>query len=968
MTQICIKSIFFLLILLFSNKIQAQNLTFNKITTKNGLSSNNVLGITKDTQGFLWLATNLGVSRYDGYQFQTFGAISSPNGLAISKDGILWFSNEKGLFSLNTKSMILTLKISNILSDNIPDNDHYNGVFVDRQGVVWSTDFHHIKSYDPQNKHLTYYKVLNENQQNPNLAKFVEDSENNLWSVSPLGLARFDKNRKKWITYLAEKNLLSLTFDTNTQTLWLGNQHGELLNFNPRSKTLLKKYSMNESVEQIQFLNKQYLMCISHNTLFLFDIYKKNFEKIENIEEDITLNTFFIDKQKTELWLGTNEGLMKKEAINQLIRQVLIPKNILSYPASVRCFEVEDEQNFLLGMSSGDVLRWNKTSNKFTKITQLPSTEISTIKVVKNNIYIGSNKSLIVKKQGGIIEKLLSHGVNDIELDDQNRLWILAPNQPIIVFDFNKKEFIKPWKKNPNPIFFKENLFLKLQFTSDKKMWLAGWIPSGFGIACFDLKTNEFQELSSINDHKRFVTDYYLDVSSTPKGDLLFSGYGGFNRLNAKGIIVDEVHAEELKPIFADGQCFAIAEDQNGNTWIGTAEGLICISKDKQINRFTQFDGLLNNDIRNGFLMTKNELFLGHKRGFSILNLENVGIKNISNQLQLSRVNILGTQYQVDLSKTLVFSRQQNNLSFAFSPLNFENQAQNKFRYRLTAMNEKWIENGVNPTITFSNLKQGEYELEVQYAEIASSWNTNTLKIKFEILPAWYETLWFKILLGLILIGLVNGIYWYRLNEFKKIQAIRNRISSDLHDEIGTSLSSIGILGGLVIQKLGENHPSFTYAEMISEEAKQAGTAIDYIIWNINPQFDNLESLFTRINSEAAELIEAKGIQYEYEAHNLDNKSMSMEKKRNVYLICKELINNALKHSQCTIIALRCRLKANQLEILFSDNGRGFDINLPSNRNGVKNVKTRVQELKGTCEIKSETGNGTRYELKIPLR
>ncbi len=197
---------------------------------------------------------------------------------------------------------------------------------------------------------------------------------------------------------------------------------------------------------------------------------------------------------------------------------------------------------------------------------------------------------------------------------------------------------------------------------------------------------------------------------------------------------------------------------------------------------------------------------------------------------------------------------------------------------------------------------------------------------------------------------------------------MRNRISSDLHDEIGASLSSIGILGGLVKQKLSENHPSFGFAEMISEEAKQAGTAIDYIIWNINPQFDSLESLFTRINSEAAEIIEAKGIQYEFEANNLVTRSMSMDKKRNIYLICKELINNALKHSQCTKIALRCSVKASYLNISFSDNGKGFDVNKATNRNGVKNIQTRLQELKGSYELTSEAEKGTKYELKIPLR
>lgn len=956
------------ILLMLLSETQAQQLSFEKITTKNGLSSNNVLGITKDPQGYLWLATNLGISRYDGYQFQPFGALSSPNGIGISTNGILWFSNEKGLYSLDTKSLALSLKIANKLNDNIPDNDHYNSIFVDSKGLVWSTDFHHIKSYNPAKNLLTYYKILNENQQNPNLAKFVEDTAGNLWSVSPIGLCKFDRNRQTWVQIWAKKNLSSVTFDKITGTFWIGSQQGDLINFNPQSKLATTKTNIGESIEQIQFLNNHSLIFGSHNHLFQLTTNQTQPQEIGQLSiDDISLNIVFIDSQKNELWLGTNDGLLKQETENQLIRQLFIPKNLLPNPATVRCFTIENESNYLLGMSSGDVLRWNKATNDFQKITQLPSEEVRNIKVIDNQIFIGTNKNLYVKKQEANLKKILSKPINHFELDGKNRLWILSPNEPIMVYDLGKKQFVQPWSKLPYPTFFKENLFHKLTYTPDQKMWIAGWIPSGFGIACFDFRTKRFQELSSINDHKRFIGDYYLDVSVTPKGDLLFSGYGGYNRLNAKGIITAEVHAEDSKPLFADGQCFSIDEDSKGNTWIGTAEGLVRVTQDKQVNRFTQFDGLLNNDIRNGFLRANNELLLGHKNGFSILKLGNVGLKNQSHRLMLSQINILGSEQKVDLSKNLTFSRKQNNLSFSFSPLNFENQARNKFRYRLTEINEKWIENGVNPTITFSNLEQGNYQLEVQYAEIAGNWDTDSLILNFEILPAWYESLWFKILLASLLLAIGYGIYWYRINEFKKVQAMRNRISSDLHDEIGASLSSINILGDLVKQKLSENHPSFGFAEMISEEAKQAGTAIDYIIWNINPQFDSLESLFTRINSEAAELIEAKGISYEFEAHNLDKRTMSMDKKRNIYLICKELINNALKHSKCTKIALCCDIKANYLSISFADNGKGFDVNILTNRNGLRNIKNRLQELKGTYELTSEAEKGTRYELKIPL-
>ena len=127
------------------------------------------------------------------------------------------------------------------------------------------------------------------------------------------------------------------------------------------------------------------------------------------------------------------------------------------------------------------------------------------------------------------------------------------------------------------------------------------------------------------------------------------------------------------------------------------------------------------------------------------------------------------------------------------------------------------------------------------------------------------------------------------------------------------------------------------------------------------------------INSEASEIIEAKEIQYEFEANNLDNRSMSMDKKRNIYLICKELINNALKHSQCTKIVLRCSVKASHLSICFSDNGKGFDVAaVDKKRNsesgmGLLFMKERIQYINGRVFMNSIPGEGTRITFNIPI-
>lgn len=498
-------------------------------------------------------------------------------------------------------------------------------------------------------------------------------------------------------------------------------------------------------------------------------------------------------------------------------------------------------------------------------------------------------------------------------------------------------------------------------------MWIAGWLPKGFGMLFYDLNKNEFVQLSDLNLDARFVSDYYLDVSISKKGNIYFSAYGGFNQVNEQGIITEVYKSDEHIQQIPDNQYFNIATDQYQNTWIGTHEGLVKIKQNGSIKRFTQFDGLNSNIITNGFYLDSNELYVGSKNGFNVVNLSSqIVIKKPS--LYISHVKIMGSKIRNQELSKLVFDKKDNNISIAFSPLSFEQKNTYQFQYRLKNTHTNWINVGTNPEINLVNLEKGKYQLELTILDQINLQNSQNTLLNFEILPAWYETLWFRVLLSAFIFALFYAFYKFRLSQIRKVYALRNRISADLHDEIGSSLSSIGILGGLLKQNLNQDPKNKGFAEMIAEEAKKAGNAIDYIIWNINPKYDSLESLFTKINKEAAELIEAQNIQYEFESNDLSGKNMSLDNKRNLYLMLKELINNALKHSQSTKISLKCSLSGNFLSLVFEDNGNGFDIAQQSHRNGLKNLKGRVMEMQGQIQINSEIGKGTSVQFKLPLK
>jgi ligand-binding sensor domain-containing protein/anti-sigma regulatory factor (Ser/Thr protein kinase) len=957
-------SYFFLFFSYFG--VFSQKVFFENINTKNGLASEAIFDLKRDSKGFLWVHSNLGISRYDGYRFDNFGPSTKPDAMNIDAENNIWMSNNQGLFKIRASNGLSQNILSSNLKDANPDNDHFDGLFIDKRGWVWSSDFHHLKAYLPSERKLKIFKVVNQNQQSPRIGYFANDSDGNLWAVSPMGFCRFDYKTNQWIRISTIQDFNSIYYDEKSGEFLMGDAKGQVYKYLPTRHLLVKVLRFNESIISISSRGSQILI-LTVTQLVVYDRVEHKFHQFEDLEsQSLHFNSLFVN-QNQEIWLGTDEGIFKQSFEKQVIESIPLPKKMVSDKVIISSIEELSSQKYVLGLSTGGLIIWDKSLGEFVKIDIKNSGRINEVLVEKNQVYLAADQGLFKFSLGMKAEKIMEGNFSSLTVDSFKRLWLLSPNKPFRVLDLQNNREMKPWSKLPYDTFFQENLFKKVYFFKDK-IWIAGWIPKGFGMAAFNLQTNTFEELSNINNHSDFVSDYYLNIGASKTGNLLFSAYGGFNEVNSAGKIIGKFGSDQYQELVADYQYFNISAAKKDEIWIGTKEGLARINNQGKINRYTRFDGLVSNDLSNGFFSDEHQLLAGHKNGLSVVDFDILNEENTHNDLVLSNLSILGKSTFLSQPSDLKFEKANNSLSFSFSPLNFVSPQKIKYRYKLSGVSKNWIENGSNSSFVFPNLTKGNYVLEVQYAKVSGSWVSKSKIVNFEILPAWYETLWFRILLSVFIFGLFYAFYRFRLNQIQKVHAIRNRISSDLHDEIGASLSSIGIMGGLLTQNLSHDQKNNSFAQMIAEEAKKAGTAIDYIIWNINPKFDSLESLFTKINKESAELIEAQNIQYEFESNDLKDRNMSLDNKRNLYLMLKELINNALKHSQSTKISLKCSLSGNHLDLLFQDNGSGFDTAKESNRNGLKNLKKRADELNGHLQIHSEIGKGTQISLKFPIK
>jgi two-component system, NarL family, sensor histidine kinase UhpB len=218
---------------------------------------------------------------------------------------------------------------------------------------------------------------------------------------------------------------------------------------------------------------------------------------------------------------------------------------------------------------------------------------------------------------------------------------------------------------------------------------------------------------------------------------------------------------------------------------------------------------------------------------------------------------------------------------------------------------------------------------------------------------------------GLALLALLTVFVFntFRTRNKLRLQSIRNRIADDLHDDIGSTLNSISVYSEVAKQK----SPTVVQElEQIGEASRKIIDAMSDIVWTINTKNDSFEQIILRLRSLTYNLLRAKNIEHTFRAdENLNSMKLSMEQRRNFYLIFKEALNNLVKYSNASRVSISLTLENNFILLTIHDNGIGFDTNTTYTGNGLLSMKNRAEEMKAELKIESELGSGTYIRLKL---
>jgi signal transduction histidine kinase len=266
----------------------------------------------------------------------------------------------------------------------------------------------------------------------------------------------------------------------------------------------------------------------------------------------------------------------------------------------------------------------------------------------------------------------------------------------------------------------------------------------------------------------------------------------------------------------------------------------------------------------------------------------------------------------------------------------------------------------------YANLSPGSYTFRVKAANYYGEWNETGIALKLKISTPWYSTWLFRILVLLFLSLLLYAVFRYRLKQKLKLQDVRNRIASDLHDEIGSTLSSVFIYSEVAQNTNNENKISESnqYLKYISSDVAKMIDALSDIVWTVNSTNDRFENIINRMRASAIELFDAKG----YELHldfdeSLNALKLGMAERKNFYLFYKEAINNVVKYADGRNVSISLLLSNSNIKLSIQDDGKGFDLNRKSEGNGLNNMKKRAADLKGKFKIHSSANKGTTVQL-----
>jgi ligand-binding sensor domain-containing protein/signal transduction histidine kinase len=973
----------------------AQQLSIRHYDVSDGLAHSHVTAIHQDSKGYIWFATWEGLSRFDGYQFTNFGirnGLGDPiiNAITEDREGRLWVAANGG-------------GVSRLLDD--PSDRTVLGPESDSQ-----QRFIRFACGDS-----VYANRVN---------SLVFDSQDRLWCATDSGLYRGQRDHEgdlKFEKVIDGPESVNTAYSDSSGRLWFGKQHelveivgDEIIHYDASSE--IGQHQITSVVENSQ----QRLIAANEREIFEFvppsgGNGRGTWSKLSiKLRPDQGIHSLLFDAEDT-LWIGTWHGLIKYRDGKQTL---YTSAEGLSDTFVTTLLEDRDG-NLWIGSIGGGVCKFSgELMVSYTKTEGLPNQNV--VKVFEDRggiLYASVENGGLVKIAGEKVVPLLGSmsapfsNVNERIIQDQQGDWWIGTDTGLFRTKGNELDLRQAHRVGLSGGRLDEPIEGGLYKDPSGKIWASAWKD---GLFIFDSPYDSFDHVSA-NDIMPFTG--VVRTISDRAGNMWFGAHDLLARyvsgqteilkprdglpetdpriffvdsrgwlwigLRYKGVSVSEdptasdpqfINYSTANGLLSD-TVWAISEDDAGRMYLGTGKGLDQLDLvTGKIRHFNTDDGLASDIINYCFKDSRGNIWVATSLGISKFNPRAERTGGGAPSIYLSRVQVAGEDIPMPVDGAsflpeVELAASRNNLLIDFVALSFQGEHKLRYQYRLEGSDTDWSLPGDSRSVNYAHLSPGSYTFLVRAISDDGTASSEPASFRFQIVPPIWLRAWFIALVALIIAFALYSLYRYRVSQLLRLERIRTRIATDLHDDIGANLSLIAMLSEVARRKLDSGDAQLKqWFETIATTSRDTVDSMSDIVWAINPNRDQLGDLTRRMRRFAEDASAAQNVTLRFNAPDLDrNMKLEADQRREIFLIFKEMINNAMRHSGCSSVNVDLAVSKRRLALRVTDDGRGLNGSDAGEGTGLGSMRGRASRLGGDFVIESAAGLGTTVKLDVPV-
>jgi ligand-binding sensor domain-containing protein/signal transduction histidine kinase len=1019
------------LLLVVSQIIKGERLPIKTYTIADGLVSNKISRIVRDSRGFLWFCTEGGLSRFDGYTFTNYtieqGLPSNwVDDFLETRSGVFLVATHSGLCVFNPLGVALP-QDKLVEQPNTPPmftvyrpgqdeaGSHMKVLYEDSAASIWCGTLQGLYRIEVTNNRVTFHYVELGIQSNAfehhRIAAIVEEQPEVLLIATRKELfRRFSDGRIESVTAkqkLPDAQLMGIVQDSDGR-LWIGTGIGLYGVPQPGSEP-----GHNGPAARLSSVNEG-LPCIAVTTLF--------------------------QSSDGRLWVGTACGLFEFLKDERRFRPRLDLKDMRD--ASVWSLTEDMCGNLWIGTADGAIRLARNGFTTYTeadglgfravyRITESSAGEID-LYTRFDDLHISIDKfngegfvSLKIKPRALGVSPVDWHQ-RQFPLRDSQGEWWWPTDQGL--FRFAKANRIEEIL-NARPIAhytvkdgLPGNTLRGIYEDRRGDIWISAATEVKTSVARWERKTGKIHTyakadglvakgaLSTVcedkagnlwlgfengdvarNQGKRFIT--FTSVDGIPEGGIkqllcdsagriwISSSKGGLGRIDDPASDRPQIVKYTMLDGLASNSILSIAEDGMNRLYVATPRGLNHIDFDTgSVKLFTTTDGLANDQVDAMFRDNSGAFWFGTSSGVSRLTPETEVGRPLPS-IFINGIKVVGDSQRISaIGETILrgfeLAPNQNHIEIGFGSLFFAAGDLIRYQYKLEGADADWQPPTFQRSVNYANLRPGSYHFLVRAINAEGSVSPQPATLDFRVSAPVWQRWWFVAIIAGLVGLLAFALYRYRVARLLELERVRTRIAADLHDDIGSNLSQIAIWSDVAQREARHGGGG----QLQHAHADGAPEPLERIASTARETASAMSDIVWAINPRRDFLSDLISRMRRFAGEAFDafdivwqldaphtELSLQAESRREVFLIFKECVNNIVRHAQCTRVEAALTIEGSGLRLRISDDGRGFDPQFQSEGHGLDSMRERARNLRGALEIESAPGRGTTVEFTMPL-